>query len=272
MGISEIWWILLIMAVGSYLIGSINFSIIISRRKGRDIRSVGSGNPGMMNMSRNFGLKTGVAILLLDMLKGGVPTFIGWVVFRGDLLEGTTFVISDMTKYMCGFFAVLGHIFPVYLKFRGGKGIATTIGIFVVANPLVGVISGLCGLAFILITSMGSMGSLIAVTPPAIAAEIIFYGRYIYVRGSGFVPAQNGAMLFMLLASVVFVIGICVLTWVAHRMNIKRLLTGEEHQTSWSAMIRKYKDRKKSERAKKKKTEAPSSRENSESTDETQSP
>ena len=134
MGISEIWWILLIMAVGSYLIGSINFSIIISRRKGRDIRSVGSGNPGMMNMSRNFGLKTGVAILLLDMLKGGVPTFIGWVVFRGDLLEGTTFVISDMTKYLCGFFAVLGHIFPVLSEvqrrkrlcyhhryFRGGK-------------------------------------------------------------------------------------------------------------------------------------------------------
>ena len=105
----DIWWILLIMVVGSYLIGSINFSIIVSRSKGRDIRNIGSGNPGMMNMSRNFGLKTGVLILFLDMLKGGVPTFVGWVVFRGALLDGTTFVISDMTKYMCGFFAVLGQ-------------------------------------------------------------------------------------------------------------------------------------------------------------------
>lgn len=248
----DIWWILLIMVVGSYLIGSINFSIIVSRSKGRDIRNIGSGNPGMMNMSRNFGLKTGVLILFLDMLKGGVPTFVGWVVFRGALLDGTTFVISDMTKYMCGFFAVLGHIFPFYLKFKGGKGIAATIGVFVVADPLVGVISGLAGLAFILITSMGSMGSLIAVTPPAIAAEIIFYTKYIYIKGNGFARAQNVTMLLMLLAAVLFVIGICVLTWVAHRMNIKRLITGDEHQTSWSAMIKKFKEKKKEERRAKK--------------------
>jgi glycerol-3-phosphate acyltransferase PlsY len=94
------------MAIGSYMIGSINFSIIISRMKGRDIRNVGSGNPGMMNMSRNFGLKTGVAILALDMLKGIVPTFVGWVVFRGATLGETPFVIADMSKYLCGFFAV----------------------------------------------------------------------------------------------------------------------------------------------------------------------
>ena len=80
---AEIWWILLILSVASYHVGGINFSIIISKMKGRDIRNIGSGNPGMMNMSRNFGLKTGVLILFLDMLKGVIPTLVGWLCFRG---------------------------------------------------------------------------------------------------------------------------------------------------------------------------------------------
>ena len=245
--ISGIWWILLLMSVGSYLLGNINFSVIISRSKGRDIRSIGSGNPGMMNMSRNFGLKTGIAILFLDMLKGIIPTLTGYLAFRGTTLEGTNFALSDMTKYMCGFFAVLGHIFPVFMNFKGGKGISTTIGVFVTANPLYGIISALAGLAFILITSMGSMGSLIAVTPPAIAAEIHFYATYIYIKGTGYVK-PSPQMVFVLLLSIFFVLGICVLTWAAHRMNIRRLIAGTEHQTTWSDMIRKYKQKKREER------------------------
>ena len=249
---AEIWWILLILSVGSYLVGGINFSIIISKMKGRDIRNIGSGNPGMMNMSRNFGLKTGVLILCLDMLKGVIPTLAGWLCFRGVCLEGTNFLLSDLTKYMCGFFAVLGHIFPIYLKFKGGKGISTTIGVFVVANPKFGIISALLGLAFILITSMGSMGSLIAVTPPAIAAEVMLYYSYMYNDVSGYVPPSSSEMMLCLLATIIFVIGICCLTWIAHYKNIARLITGDEHQTSWSAMIRKFKERKKAERREKK--------------------
>lgn len=248
MKFSDIWWILIIMAVCSYLVGSVNFSIIISRKKGRDIRGVGSGNPGMMNMSRNFGLKTGVAILALDILKGVIPTFIGWIAFRNKYFAGTDFPVSDLTKYLCGFFAVLGHIFPFYLKFKGGKGISTTIGVFGIACPVVGILSAFIGLAFILITSMGSMGSLIAVTPPAIAAEVHFY-HYLYRGAQGYVPPASGDMMTALLISVICVIGICVLTWVAHYSNIERLIAGDEHSTSWSAMIRKYKQKKRAERA-----------------------
>ncbi len=243
------WWILLILAIGSYLIGSINFSIIISKLKGRDIRGVGSGNPGMMNMSRNFGLKTGVLILVLDMLKGAIPTLVGWLVFKDVKLEGTDFILSDMTKYLCGFFAVLGHIFPFYLKFKGGKGISTTIGVFIVAYPLFGILSALAGLAFILITSIGSMGSLIAVTPPAIAAEVYFYTEYIYNESA--LPTTPD-MIFALLISTIFVLGICTLTWVAHYRNIERLITGDEHLTSWSDMIKKYKKKRRAERLAKK--------------------
>ena len=249
--LAEIWWLLLILAVGSYLIGGINFSIIISRLKGRDIRNIGSGNPGMMNMSRNFGLKTGVLILVLDMMKGIVPTLVGWLVFKGILLKGTDFYLSDLSKYTCGFFAVLGHIFPIYLKFKGGKGISTTIGVFIVAEPIVGAISALSGLAFILITSMGSMGSLIAITPPAIAAEVGFYLGYLYNNEQGYIQPKSAEMIIALLLSTLFVLGICILAWVAHSRNIERLITGEEHQTSWSEMIRKYKQKKKNERKEK---------------------
>lgn len=245
---SEIWWALLLLAVGSYLLGGINFAIIISRLKGRDIRNIGSGNPGMMNMSRNFGLKVGVLILFLDMMKGVIPTLVGWLVFRGVYLTDTTFLMSDLTKYMCGFFAVLGHIFPVYLKFKGGKGISTTIGVFVVAIPEFGIASALAGLAFILITSMGSMGSLIAVTPPAIAAEVMLYNGYLYSEGMGYTPPTSSEMMLCLLATIIFIIGICCLTWIAHYKNIGRLITGDEHQTSWSTMIRKFKEKKKEER------------------------
>ncbi len=252
---SEIWWILLLMAVGSYLIGSFNFSILISRKKGKDIRNVGSGNPGMMNMSRNFGLKTGVLILFLDMIKGIIPTLVGWLCFKDVYLKGTDFILADMTKYMCGFFAVLGHIFPIFLRFKGGKGISTTIGVFVVAYPSVGIISALCGLAFILITSMGSMGSLIAVTPPAIAAEVYFYVTYLYNNDVGYVQ-PSAQMTVVLLFATFFVLGICTLTWVAHRMNIHRLITGDEHQTTWSAMIKKYKEKLREDRAAKKAAES----------------
>lgn len=249
---ADIWWLLVIFAVGSYLIGSINFSIIISKSKGRDIRNIGSGNPGMMNMSRNFGLKTGIAILLLDMTKGGIPTLLGYLCFKNVLLDGTPFVLADMTKYMCGFFAVLGHIFPFYLKFKGGKGIAATIGVFVVANPLYGIASALCGLAFILITSMGSMGSLIAVTPPAIAAEVYFYTTYVYNESLGYRAPSSNDMMLAILLSTFFVLGICCLTWIAHYANIERLITGDEHVTSWSQMIKNYKKKLKQKRLDKK--------------------
>ena len=237
--LSEIWWILALLAVGSYLIGSLNFSIIISKKKGNDIRGMGSGNPGMMNMSRNFGLKTGALILALDMFKGALPTFIGMIVFWNVRFTGTDFYISDMAKYLCGFFAVLGHVFPFYLKFKGGKGISTTIGVSLVAYPLVGFISGVIGLIFILITSVGSMGSLICITPPAIAAEIHLFLKYVYDAGSGLFIAGKEEILLPLILTSVFVVGICALSWFAHRKNIKALVCGEEHLTTWSAMLKK---------------------------------
>ena len=122
---SQIWYWLLIGCIGSYFIGCFNFAVLISRLKHRDIRSEGSGNPGTMNMSRTFGLKIGLINFLCDALKGVIPVMVGHLAFSGMFFSETTpFMVSDFARYLFGLFAVIGHIFPVTMKFRGGKGIA----------------------------------------------------------------------------------------------------------------------------------------------------
>ena len=206
MRIGELWWQFLLLAIGSYLIGNINFAIIISKFKKRDIRTLGSGNPGTLNMSRNFGLKIGVLTLLLDIVKGVVPTLVGYLLYNDNYFINTTLSIEQVAKVGCGFFAVLGHVFPVFMKFKGGKGIATTIGVFAVCNPIIAIISGALAIIFILFTEIGAMGSFIATTPGAIAMCYSVYVVYIDART---VMVNN-----MILASVtnLFEIAIIFLT------------------------------------------------------------
>ena len=132
------FWLLFAFAIGSYLFGNINWALIISKIKKTDIRKLGSGNPGTLNMSRNLGLKAGLLTFFLDIMKGVVPTLIVFFVTNGKYFEGTNFNIADFSVYLCGLCAVLGHIFPVFLRFKGGKGIATTIGVFLVCSSVFG--------------------------------------------------------------------------------------------------------------------------------------
>ena len=249
MRLSMLWWQFLLLAIGSYLIGNVNFAIIISKLKKRDIRTLGSGNPGTLNMSRNFGLKIGVLTLLLDILKGVIPTLVGYLIYNDTYFIGTTLSIEMVAKVGCGFFAVLGHVFPVFMKFKGGKGIATTIGVFAVCNPIIALISGALAIAFILFTEIGAMGSFIATTPGAIAMCYSVYQDYILARA---VTVNN-----IILAAVtnLFALAIIVLTWYAHRKNINRLLTEEEHPTNWRQIIRESRIKKKNKKLKKEETE-----------------
>lgn len=239
-----LWWQFLLLAIGSYLMGNVNFAVIISKLKKKDIRNIGSGNPGTLNMSRNFGLGVGVLTLVLDILKGAIPTFIGSIIYKDTYFLGTTLPISQVAMVGCGFFAVLGHIFPVFMKFKGGKGIATTIGVFAVCNPIVAIISGALAIAFILITEVGAMGSFIATTPGAIYACYMVYENYI--------KSQSVTLLNSVLAGItnLFVVSIILLTWYAHRKNIKRMLSGEEHPTNWLQMIREAKIKRKNKKNK----------------------
>lgn len=229
---SYAWWQFLLLAIGSYLLGSVNFAVIISKLKRKDIRTAGSGNPGTLNMSRTFGLGIGILTLVLDIVKGAIPALVGWYLYDGFIFKGTELKASMLTEVMCGFFAVLGHVFPIFMKFKGGKGIATTIGVFAVCNWKVALISGAVAIIFILFTEIGSMGSFIATTPGAIEACFSVYVRYIAVT------ATTTAKILVAGFSNLFIVLIIVLTWYAHRKNIQRLIAGEEHPTNWLQMIR----------------------------------
>jgi glycerol-3-phosphate acyltransferase PlsY len=236
---NQLWWQFLLLIIFSYLMGNINFAIIISKLKKQDIRTMGSGNPGTLNMSRNFGLKIGLLTLVLDMLKGAIPTFLGFILYQNCFFDGTAIPVHVFSKVMCGFFAVVGHIFPVFMKFKGGKGIATTIGVFFVCSPLVGLISGILAIVFILLTEIGAMGSFIATTPGAFVA---CYSIFEVFMQSGVFETRQ---IVLTLIANLFVIGIIFLTWFAHRQNIKRLLMGEEHPTNWLQMLKEMKYKKK---------------------------
>lgn len=232
MNFASLWWSFALLVVGSYLLGSMNNAIILSSFMGKDIRKLGSGNPGTMNVSRTLGLKWAVIVLLLDILKGVIPTLVATFAFSDELFEFSTLPVSVMAKYMAGFFAVLGHIFPCYYRFKGGKGIATTIGVFLVCNIVVALIFAFVALAFILFTGIGSMGSFLATTPPAIFASMTIYADYLVKE-----PVVEYKIAYLIFVNA-FIMGIVALTWIAHRQNIKRLLSGDEHPTEWLQMIK----------------------------------
>ncbi len=226
---SGLWYWFLLMAVLCYFIGCFNFAVLIAKVRHKDIHRIGSGNPGTMNVSREFGLKIGLMNFLLDACKGGLPALASYFIFRGYVFEGTNVAVSDFTRYFCGIFVIIGHIWPVTMKFRGGKGIASSLGLYWISisceNPwyiLVSVAVLLFGIVgFIALTELGSMGSLLGVTAFSIWQAVIFFVRY---EGG---LAQTWAVLcFMNLLVLNF------LTWFAHRKNLIRLFAGEEHRTS----------------------------------------
>ena len=239
---ADLWWQLLLFTIGSYLLGNVNFAVLISRIKKQDIRKQGSGNPGTLNMSRTFGFGVGLLTLVLDMLKGAIPTLTAMLIYDKFYFVGTALSVSMVAKVMCGFFAVLGHVFPVFMRFKGGKGIATTIGVLLTSSICIGepawivitVMSFVAAILFIYFTEFGAMGSFIAITPPACAATIRLFLTYgLETAYIGFYVATN-----------LLIFGICFITWYAHRKNIERMLAGEEHPTSIKEMIVKMKAKK----------------------------
>lgn len=221
------WYIFALMAVICYFIGCFNFAILISKTKHKDVRTIGSGNPGTMNMFREFGWGIGFMTFFSDAFKGGIPAIISYFVFRSYVFTGTDIVVSDVTRYLCGACVIIGHIFPVTLKFKGGKGIASTLGLFWLCLAcekwwflFLGAFLIFLMAVYILKIHWGSMGSLMGVTAFTVWQGIIFYLHYAHDIGNVWV-----IVMFMLLLLI------NVLTWTAHRQNILRLVSGEEHLT-----------------------------------------
>ncbi len=235
--------LLIILAICSYLLGNVNWAIIISKIKKTDIRTMGSGNPGTLNVSRNLGLAAGLLTFFLDIMKGAIPTTVAFLVFKGKIFEQSVFYISDFAIYLCGLCAVFGHIYPAFLKFKGGKGIASSIGVFFSCQIIFGgawlAVAIMCLLAavlFIYFTEFGAMGSFIAITPMAICGSIRLFITY------GNASNYNTSVFFIVTNMIIFTI--CFFTWFAHRKNIERMLAGEEHPTSIKEMVIKMKAKK----------------------------
>ena len=197
-----------LVAIGSYFIGNINNAIMISRLKGKDIRECGSGNPGTMNMLRTYGKILGVVTLILDVLKGVIPCMLGWLFMGGGqfLRLGS----DRMGMYVAGICAVLGHIYPVTMKFHGGKGAATIIGVCLTMQPLYTLAAFAFGVAFLFATQIGSLTS------------FIIFGVPMAVEGMHVADHPLG-----IYCAVIF-FAMYALSLFAHRKNVVKLFSGNE--------------------------------------------
>jgi glycerol-3-phosphate acyltransferase PlsY len=191
----------ILLILSSYLIGAIPFGLALSRNSGIDIRKEGSKNIGATNVARLLGKKMGLLTLLCDIAKGFFPICAAALICKG---ENANLLIA-----LCGAATVIGHMFPVYLGFKGGKGVATGLGIFLFLSPLAVVGSLLFFIAVVWYSGFVSLGSLLgsAITIPLL-----------YLLGA---PDWKTGLAFF----VVFMI------WFKHHENIGRLLRGEEK--SW---------------------------------------
>ena len=231
--IAQGWYWLVIGAVVSYFMGCFHFAILIAKIKNKDILNEGSGNPGAMNVSRKLGFKYGLINFFCDALKGVIPVLVGYFCFQGMVFKGTNVLVSDFMRYFFALFAVLGHVFPVFMKFKGGKGISTTIGLLwcsVACDTwwfaFVGLALFVSLFVYVFFTEWGSMGSLIGVSGFSIWQIIIFIVRYSNCLDSVYV---------IITLQIIFALN--VITWGAHNKNLHRLLQGEEHHTSLKKML-----------------------------------
>ena len=193
----------ILFAIAAYVAGSIPFGKIIARFVARiDITTRGSGNIGATNVARELGIKWGIITLILDLLKGFVPV----VLFSYFVSESDPYYAAALAEI--GVCALLGHMFPVFLGFEGGKGVATALGVYLAMSPL----SFLCSLVlFIIIVRIGSyisLGSILAAA--AMPGLLILFGK----------PTP------LIIGSIIMAVLICC----KHKVNIQDLIRGEERR------------------------------------------
>ena len=222
-----VWWKFVVIILFGYLMGNIFFGKIIARIKKLDL-SKSSGNPGTMNMLRNYGVGMGTLTLLLDCLKGVIPAVAGFYLFNDfDNIQHIGAALSDANAhcylglYLGGLGALIGGIWPVFYKFKGGKGAATIYGMYLVADWKLGLIIFGIGILWLLLMDYGSLASFTMVTV------------YTVVQGTKAYQLTDG----LVLSIILFVI--FALMWFAFRSNIFRLLIGKENKINFIEGIRK---------------------------------
>ena len=206
--------IYILVAIIAYAIGSINFSVLISRKMaGFDVREKGSGNAGTTNMLRAIGIKAAIITLICDILKGVLAILVAFVIGKMTQTADKALLIQ-----LAGILVVVGHTFPIFFEFRGGKGSATALGVLLITNWRIGLICLVFAVILIAITRMVSVGSM--------SAAILFPVLTLFI-GDNFIVAQGGFKYFvysLILAGFVIF---------NHRENIKRIMNGTENKISF---------------------------------------
>jgi len=202
----------IVIAIIAYAIGSISFSIIFSKKfAGFDVREKGSGNAGSTNVLRTVGKKAAALTLLCDALKGvfaiGIALIIGLIVKDVD---------KALLVQIAGVAVIIGHTFPVFFGFKGGKGVATSLGVLLITNWQIGLICLVFAILIIALTRMVSAGS--------VTAAILFPVLTLFIGKEFFITEGN---------YIIFSIILTLLVVFNHRTNIKRILSGTENKISF---------------------------------------
>ncbi len=201
--------IYIIVSLIAYCIGSISFSVILSRKfAGFDVRDKGSKNAGATNVLRTVGKRVALLTLICDILKGVIAIVIA--IIAGKIWEDVVNVES--LKYLAGFFVILGHTFPIFFEFRGGKGVATALGVLITLNWKIGLICLIFALIIIAFTKMVSVGSILSA---------ILY------------PILTIFMAEVEFGAIIISIFIALLVIFNHRENLKRIKEGTENKLSF---------------------------------------
>lgn len=201
----------IVSAILAYAIGSIMFSVIVSRKlAGFDVREKGSKNAGSTNMLRTVGKKGAIITLICDILKGVIAILIAMLIAKiANITEPSKILLM---KYIAGFAVILGHTYPIFFEFRGGKGVATALGVLITLNWKIGLICLIFALIIIAFTKMVSVGSILsAVLYPILT---IFMGDINF-------------------AAITISILIALLVIFNHRENLKRIKNGTENKLSF---------------------------------------
>lgn len=207
----------IIMAIIAYAIGSINFSVIFSKKfAGFDVREKGSGNAGTTNMLRTVGKKAAAITLLCDILKGVISIFIAMLI--GNIVEGSD---KELLVQIAGIAVVIGHTFPIFFKFKGGKGVATSLGVLITTNWQIGLICLTFAIVLMALTRMVSLGS--------VAAAVLYPVLTLFINQNYTVLAEGNDGRKYFIYSVI----LAIIVLFNHRSNIKRILEGKENKLSF---------------------------------------
>jgi len=206
--------IYIVMLLVAYAIGSVNFSVILSKKMaGFDVREKGSGNAGTTNMLRSVGKGAAALTLVCDILKGVVAVVIAIII--GKVAKELN---KELLVQIAGIAVVLGHTFPVFFGFKGGKGIATALGIILISNWQIGLICLVFALVLMALTRMVSLGSC--------AAAVLFPILTLFINSNYTILSEGKMGTTYLIYSII----LAVIVLYNHRSNIKRIMEGKENK------------------------------------------